>query len=78
MVDAPCFDVWSLLERGHIAGYHRGVAEAADRLDPGVEVVVLAQASMAPTAPLLQSDRTVLSSPRSAVEAEVRVASVKT
>jgi hypothetical protein len=77
VVDAPCFGVWSLFERGDIAGYHRGVAETVDRLDPAIEVVVLARASMAPAAPLVQRERTVLSSPRSAVEAAVRLATVK-
>ncbi|MGA2454401.1 MAG: hypothetical protein ABSG93_12865 [Solirubrobacteraceae bacterium] len=78
LVDAPCFGVWSLFERGDIAGYFRGVAEAADRLDPTIEVVVLAQASMAPAAPLIQSGRMVLSSPRSAVQAAVRLVAART
>ena len=77
VVDAPCFGLWSRFERSDLTGYLRGVAEVVDRLDPAIELVVLAQASMAAAVPLVQSDRTVLSSPRLAVEAAVRLATVR-
>ncbi len=73
IIDAPCLDAWSRFEQGDTAGYHRAVASTVDGLDPSIDVAVLAQASMAGAASLVQSDRTVLSSPRSAVEAAINL-----
>jgi len=67
-------DAWNLFECGEMAGYASAIAEAVDSLDPAIEVVVLAQASMAGAASLCKTTAPVLSSPRSAVEAAVALA----
>lgn len=65
VVDAPCLQAWPLFERGDLAGFHEHVAHHVRGLAPGVDVVVLAQASMAPVAALLHDLAIpVLSSPR--------------
>jgi hypothetical protein len=74
LIDAPCFDAWRHFEQGDIAGYQREVAGCVDALDATIEVVVLAQGSMAGAASLVKTDRVVLSSPRTAVEAAFRLA----
>ena len=70
VVDAPCLDAWALFEAGDEEGYLRRIAEHVRAVASGgnVDVVVLAQASMAPAIARL-SDLTVpvLSSPRPAV-----------
>ncbi len=76
LLDAPCFDAWRLFEEGDIEGYHREVAECVEALEPAIDVVVLAQASMAGAATRVKSDRVVLSSPRTAVEAALRLVAV--
>lgn len=67
-------DAWSLFEDGDLAGYATAIAAAVDSLDPSVDVVVLAQASMAAAVPQCKTTAPVLSSPRSAVEAAVALA----
>lgn len=74
LLDAPCFDAWVRFEEGDIAGYHRDIAGCVDALDAMIEVVVLAQASMAGATALVKTDRVVLSSPRAAVRAALRLA----
>ena len=74
LIDAPCFDAWLRFEQGDIDAYHREIAGCVDALDPTIEVVVLAQASMADAASLVKSDRVVLSSPRAAVQAALALA----
>lgn len=64
-------DAWSMFEVGDLSGYATAIAAAVDSLDPAIDVVVLAQASMAAAAPLCKTTAPVLSSPRSAVEAAV-------
>jgi hypothetical protein len=59
---------WELFEVGALDAYHRAVARTVDELDPGVRVVVLAQASMAPAAALVSPGPTVLASPLAAVD----------
>ncbi|MEO7448720.1 MAG: aspartate/glutamate racemase family protein [Humibacillus sp.] len=60
---------WSRFERGDQQGYLADVAETACRLAPRVDVIVLAQASMAGAEPRLNGlGVPVLSSPRLAVE----------
>jgi hypothetical protein len=73
LLDAPCFDAWAHFEQGDIAGYHRDIAGCVDALDATIEVVVLAQASMAGATALVKTDRVVLSSPRTAVQAALRL-----
>jgi glutamate racemase len=68
LVDAPCFDAWERFEAGDHAGYLDRVARHVRGLADDVDVVVLAQASMAPAADLLGDlSISVLSSPRLAV-----------
>jgi len=67
-------DARSLFENGDLAGYATAIARAVDSLDSGIDVVVLAQASMAAAVPRCKTTAPVLSSPRSAVEAAVSLA----
>ncbi len=67
-------EAWSLFERGDVDGYARVIAEAVDTLDAEIDVVVLAQASMAVAVPRCTTTVPVLTSPRSAVEAAVALA----
>ena len=76
LVPVRCTGTWSSFLSGDLAGYAAGVADAVRRavtsLDPPVDVVVLAQASMVGAAPLLRDLHVpVLTSPRLAVEAAV-------
>ncbi len=67
LVPALCLDAWPLFAAGDLRAYAVRVAEHARSLD--VDVVVLAQASMAPAADLLADlGKPVLTSPRPAVE----------
>ncbi|PRY18476.1 aspartate/glutamate racemase family protein [Kineococcus rhizosphaerae] len=77
-VEVRCTDTWSAFEAGDLLTYTTGVADAVRRavlpLDPPVDVVVLAQASMVDAAPLLRDlSVPVLTSPRLAVEAAVEL-----
>jgi aspartate/glutamate racemase len=75
VVDAPCPQAWALFEAGDHAGYHALVARHVRDLAGDVDVVVLAQASMAPAAELLRDLAVpVLSSPRLAVLRAVEIA----
>jgi hypothetical protein len=65
--------VWARFEAGDTDGYVRLVAEAADTIT-GADVIVLAQASMAPAAALTRTPVPVLSSPRPGLAAAARVA----
>jgi hypothetical protein len=67
-------DARPLFEDGDLAGYATAIAAAVDSLDPSVDVVVLAQASMVVAVPRCKTIVPVLSSPRSAVEAAVALA----
>ena len=74
-VDAPCLDAWELFEAGDHAGYLDRVARHVQGLADDVDVVVLAQASMAPAADLVGDlSIPVLSSPRLAVSRAVELA----
>ena len=71
VVLAPCLDAWALFEAGDEEGYARRVAEHVQAVARSGEadVIVLAQASMAPACSLLRDVAVpVLSSPRLAVE----------
>jgi hypothetical protein len=65
----PCFDAWSIFEAGDVDGYHRRIAAHVDAIDETYDVVVLAQATMAPAAELVADPSRVRSSPVAAVEA---------
>jgi hypothetical protein len=78
LVEVRCPDTWSSFESGDVLTYTTGVAEAVRAgvrsLDPPVDVVVLAQASMVDAAPLLRDlHLPVLTSPRLAIEAAVEL-----
>lgn len=60
---------WERFEAGDIAGYHALVADAIARVGDEADVVVLAQASMAPAAEAVAVEAPVLGSPRSAMTA---------
>ncbi|MEW2078446.1 aspartate/glutamate racemase family protein [Streptomyces sp. NPDC013433] len=65
-------DAWECFEAGDSAGYVRRVARAADAVT-GADVIVLAQASMAPAATLTTTPVPVLSSPRPGLAAAARL-----
>lgn len=76
--EAPCLDAWELFERGDVQQYLERVAEHVRRLaaEGEVDVIVLAQASMAPVGLLVpEVTLPVLSSPRLAVERAAALAS---
>jgi Asp/Glu/hydantoin racemase len=76
VVIAPCLDAWALFEAGDQAGYLRAIAAHARTLD--ADVIVLAQASMAPAAELLADlPIPVLSSPRTAVDRAISIGAGK-
>ncbi len=60
---------WARFEAGDVAAYHALVADAIVRAGDDADVIVLAQASMAPGADRVDLPVPVLSSPRSAVTA---------
>ncbi len=75
VVDAPCLDAWELFEAGDHAGYLDCVVRHVRDLADDVDIVALAQASMAPVVALLSDLMIpVLSSPRLAVLRAVEIA----
>ena len=72
IVELACSDAWSEFESGDMESYLDAVARAVDSIDVPVDVVVLAQASMAGAVDRVHVAVPVLSSPRLAVEAAVR------
>ncbi|GAA0579406.1 aspartate/glutamate racemase family protein [Paractinoplanes ferrugineus] len=76
LVEAPVPGAWSLFLQGDLLAYAEKAATAARRIAPEVEVIVLAQASLAPAAALLTDlPIPVLSSPRAAVRQAIADAS---
>ncbi|MGI4894465.1 MAG: aspartate/glutamate racemase family protein [Janthinobacterium lividum] len=78
IVPVRCAETWTAFESGDLTAYATGVADAVrcsvQSLEPPVDVVVLAQASMMSVAPLLRDlHLPVLTSPRLAVEAAVEL-----
>lgn len=72
IIDAPCLETWAHWETGDIAGYVAAVASHLESLGDSADVIVLAQASMAPVEKLVHLAVPVLSSPRPAVAELVR------
>ncbi|WP_309059564.1 aspartate/glutamate racemase family protein [Streptomyces sp.] len=68
-------DAWARFEAGDREGYVRRVADAADEVT-GADVIVLAQASMAPAGRLSTAGVPVLSSPRPGLAAGAAAAGV--
>jgi hypothetical protein len=73
LVDAPCLGAWTHWESGDRARYVATLASHLETLDDAFDVIVLAQASMAPVQTLVALKALVLSSPRTAVAALVRL-----
>jgi len=71
ITEVRCPGAWARFEGGDVDGYLELIARAVDAVDRSVDVVVLAQASMADAAPRCRTAVPVLSSPRLAVEAAV-------
>lgn len=65
---AHAYSAWPHFESGDLERYHAEIARHARDLVPHADVLVLAQASMAPAANLIEGT-TVLTSPRAAVTA---------
>jgi Asp/Glu/hydantoin racemase len=75
LVDAPCLDAWERFEAGDHDGYLARIARHVRGLADDVDIVVLAQASMASAADLVRDlSIPVLSSPRLAVVRAVELA----
>ena len=72
VTDAPCPGAWTHFEAGDLDRYLAAVAAHVESLDGDFDVIVLAQASMAPVQRLVQPSALVLSSPRTAVTALVQ------
>ena len=69
IVDAPCLGAWRHFESGDEGRYFATLAAHLETLDRPGDVIVLAQASMAPVERLVHLTSPVLSSPRTAVAA---------
>lgn len=67
-------DIWPLFRQGRMADYYAGIAERLARAAADADVLLLAQASMAPAADLADMPVPVLSSPRSGFAAVLAVA----
>jgi aspartate/glutamate racemase len=67
IIDAPCFEAWSHFEAGRLDDYFSALATHLRLWAPSCDVIVLAQASMAPVADRVQLGIPVLSSPGPAV-----------
>ena len=73
VIDVRLVDgAWERFEAGDDEGYVAAIADALPELATEADVIVLAQASMAPAAALVEVGVPVLSSPRLAVEALAR------
>jgi hypothetical protein len=69
IVDAPCLEAWPYWEQGDVDRYLATLADHVEHLDGTVDVIVLAQASMAPVEQRVRLTTPLLSSPRLAVRA---------
>lgn len=71
-------DVWTSFREGRLTDYYEGIAARLQKAAEGVDVLVLAQASMAPAAALCgELSAPILSSPRIGFEAAARLARAK-
>lgn len=69
LIELPCLDAWAHFEAGDIDAFLSSVAQHVDAVASGVDVIVLAQASMAAAATSCATDRPVLTSPRMGIDA---------
>jgi len=72
IVDAPCLEAWVHWEAGDHDRYFATLASHLESLESTCDVIVLAQASMAPVEKLVHLTPLVLSSPRTAIGELVR------
>jgi Asp/Glu/hydantoin racemase len=71
LIDLPCADAWEAFEAGDLDQYLTQIAEHVDDVAPTVDVIVLAQASMAAAVDRCTTRKLVLTSPRAGVLAVV-------
>ncbi len=69
LMDLPCLDTWRHFEAGDHDAFLDAIAAHVDALAADVDVVVLAQASMAGAVTRCSTDRPVLASPTLAIDA---------
>lgn len=69
LVPRPCFDAWSHFEAGDHDAYLDAIARHVDQIAVDADVIVLAQASMAPAAHRCATTCPVLTSPTAAIDA---------
>ena len=72
LVDVLCDTAWEAFASGDRQGYEDEIVKSLSAASTGVDVIVLAQASMAGAADRLDSDVPVLTSPRSGFEAAIK------
>jgi hypothetical protein len=71
-VECLCADAWPFFQRGDVAGYAQAIADTVADLATPEDIIVLAQASMAPAAAVLaQRSLTALASPELGVQTAV-------
>jgi hypothetical protein len=71
-LELVCGGAWPYFEQGDLAGYRRAIATAIEAVRDTYDVIVLAQASMAGVAEVLDLPCSVLSSPRTGVESAIQ------
>lgn len=71
LVDAPCAYAWAAFEAGDLDRYLTQIADHVDHVAPTVDVIVLAQASMASAVDRCTTRKVVLTSPRTGLLAAV-------
>lgn len=69
LIDLPCADAWAAFEAGDLDQYLTQIAQHVDDVAGTVDVIVLAQASMAPATDRCTTRKPVLTSPRAGVMA---------
>ena len=72
LIDLPCPEAWEAFEVGDIDRYLTQIAEHVDGVAPTVDVIVLAQASMAGAVDRCSTQTPVLTSPRQASRPSLR------
>jgi hypothetical protein len=72
LVECLCSEAWPMYQRGDVAGYAAAIADAVAAIATPADIVVLAQASMAPAAAVLEARGiTALASPELGVRTAI-------
>jgi len=72
VVEVPCSQAWAFFESGNLSGYLAEIANSINSTAVSGDLVLLAQASMAPAAELVaRQDITIFSSPEPGVAAAI-------